>query len=359
MGYEVNVLTAYIVKEVLKSSAVAVMLLLTLFNLFTFSDELKDLGKGNYDLQDIFLYIALTSPRVFYELIPSAALLGSLFVIGAMGNNREIVAMRAAGLSIFWIIKTVMLAGVILVSVSVFVGEFIAPEAERTAQLIRTTAQNDKIMMHSEYGLWLRENNQFINVRGIEKKGVLSDIYIYEVDEQGHLVLINEVEQATFLGQGLWQMKGIKQTEISAKQVFASHKAEMQWKTSIDPDLLNVVVVNSDNMSLYDLYLYISFLQENNQKSQVFELAFWSRLINPLVTFVMLMISIPFVISVKRGVGGGARMMIGIIIGMTFNIFDKIVGHLGLVYEFNPMVMAILPSLVVFLGASYVVSRVR
>jgi len=355
----VSVLTGYIVREVLKGSTVALVLLLTLFNLFTFSDELKDLGTGSYGLKEIFLYLTLTSPRVLYELIPSSALLGSLFVVGAMSNNREIVAMRAAGLSIFWVIKSVMWAGVILSLISVLIGEFVAPEAERRAQLIKTTAQNNEVVMHSKYGLWLRENNKFINVRKIERKGELSDIYIYELDEQGHLVLVRNIAHATFLGNELWQMKGIKQSEISSKQIFSNSNDQMEWKTSINPDLLNVVVVKSENMSLYDLFVYISFLKENNQKSQTFELAFWGRLINPLNTFVMLMVSIPFVVGVKRGVGTGGRMMIGIIIGMTFNIFDKIAGHMGLVYDFNPMLMAIMPSAFVFCGAVYAVSRVR
>ena len=354
-----SVLTGYIVREVLKGSTVALVLLLTLFNLFTFSDELKDLGTGSYGLKEIFLYLTLTSPRVLYELIPSSALLGSLFVVGAMSNNREIVAMRAAGLSIFWVIKSVMWAGVILSLISVLIGEFVAPEAERRAQLIKTTAQNNEVVMHSKYGLWLRENNKFINVRKIERKGELSDIYIYELDEQGHLVLVRNIAHATFLGNELWQMKGIKQSEISSKQIFSNSNDQMEWKTSINPDLLNVVVVKSENMSLYDLFVYISFLKENNQKSQTFELAFWGRLINPLNTFVMLMVSIPFVVGVKRGVGTGGRMMIGIIIGMTFNIFDKIAGHMGLVYDFNPMLMAIMPSAFVFCGAVYAVSRVR
>lgn len=353
-----NVLSAYIVREVLKGSTVAVILLLTLFNLFTFSDELKDIGTGSYQLKEILLYLALISPRVFYELIPSAALLGSLFVVGAMSNNREIVAMRAAGVSVFWIIKSVMLAGLILVLLSILIGEFVAPKAERAAQLIRTNAQKDKVVLNSGAGLWLREGNSYINVRMIEGKGRLANIYIYEFDQQDQLVLVSQVEKATFLNNQLWKMEGITQTELSSKKIFANKKDQMVWKTSIDPDLLNVVVVKSENMSLYDLYMYISFLRENNQKSQTFELAFWSRLINPFVTFVMLMVSIPFVISVRRGVGTGGRMMLGVIIGMTFNIFDKIAGHLGLVYEFNPMLMAVLPSILVFFGAVLAVSRV-
>ncbi len=108
-----NVLTGYIVREILKGSLVAVVLLLTLFNLFTFTDELKDLGKGTYDLKAIFYYLTLTSPTVFYELVPASALLGSLFILGAMGNNRELIAMRAAGLSVMGIIRAVMTNGII------------------------------------------------------------------------------------------------------------------------------------------------------------------------------------------------------------------------------------------------------
>jgi len=355
-----KVLTWYIVKEVLKGSFVALVLLLTLFNLFTLSDELKHLGDGNYGLTEIMTYVALTSPRVTYELIPSAALLGSLFVIGAMANNREIVAMRAAGLSIFWVIKSVMLAGGILVVFALFIGEFVAPEAERTAQMIKTTAKNREVIMGSRYGIWLREGNKFINIRKIVEKGKLADIYIYEVDEQGHLVFANHVEQATFLGENQWRMDGIVQTKISEHKIVSNKKQQQeQWQTSIDPDLLDVVVVKAENMSLYDLYMYAHFLKDNNQKSQSFELAFWSRLVNPFITFVMLMVSIPFVVSIKRGAGTGGRMMIGIVIAMLFNIFDKIAGHVGLVYGFNPMIMAILPSLIVFSCAVYMVNRAR
>ena len=354
-----SVLTGYFVREILKSSTVALLLLLTLFNLFTFSDELKDLGEGSYGLKEIFLYLALTSPRVCYELIPSSALLGSLFVVGAMANNREIVAMRAAGMSVFGVIKSVMSAGVVMVVFAVFIGEFVAPDAEQAAQLIKTTAQNNKVVMRSKYGLWLREKNRFINVREVKEKGMLSKVYIYEVENDDHLASVTLIDDAVFLGKETWQTEGVKQTEISVKQVFSSRDDRSEWHTSIDPDLLKVVVVKSENMSLYDLYMYVDFLKENNQKSQSYELAFWSRLINPLVTFVMLMVSIPFVVGIHRGVGAGGRMMLGIIIGMTFNIFDKIAGHVGLVYGVSPMLMSILPSLIVFSGAVFAVNRLR
>ncbi len=353
-----NVLTWYIVREVSKGSLLAVALLLTLFNLFTFSDELKDLGHGGYGLKQILMFLALTSPRVFYELVPSAALLGSLFVVGAMANNREIVGMRAAGLSTGRIIRSIMLAGLLLVIVAVGVGEFVAPTTERAAQLMKTTAQHNGVVMRSQYGMWLREGNRFINVRKILDDGSLGDIRVYEIDDQHKLNQITQAEHGKFLGNKQWQLTNVKQSQINHQQITANSQAEIPWQSSIDSDLLKVTVVNSDNLSLYDLYMYIDFLKTNNQKSQSYEMAFWSRLVNPFVTFVMLMVSAPFVIGIGRGISTGGRIMMGVIIGMTFNIFDRIAGHVGLVYEMNPVLMAILPSTLVFCAALYAVWRV-
>ena len=354
-----NVLTGYIVREVLKGSFVAIILLLTLFNLFTFSDELKDLGKGSYGLKEIFFYLTLTSPRVFYELVPASALLGSLFILGAMGNHRELIAMRAAGLSVLGIIKAVMVAGAILVIISILVGEFIAPVTERMAQLIKVSAQNKQLLMNAKYGLWLREGKKFINVRQIVDDGHLADISIYELDDQQRLHEALHAEEAVFLGHQQWNLKNIKKSEISTQQMQASTLSEQLWKSSIAPNLLKIVVVNPNNLSLVDLNSYIGFLKKNHQKSRAFQLAFWGRVVNPLVTFIMLLLSAPFVIGVKRGVSVGARMMIGVVIGMGFNIIDKIVGHLGLIYDLNPLLIAFIPSLTVLAFALFAVKRVQ
>jgi len=354
----VNVLTGYIVKEILRGSFVALLLLLTLFNLFTFSDELKALG-GDYGLEEIFKYLALTSPRVLYELVPFAALLGSLFVLGALGNNRELIAMRASGVSVLGIIKAVMLAGAFLAVFSIVVGEFVAPSTERAAQVLKMTARNKRVVIQSRYGLWLRDGRKFVNVRQIQSDGTLADIYIYELDQARHLKIASHAQQAEFQGKDLWQLRQITKSEISKRQVREFTVPSESWRSLIDPELVNVAVVKPDNLSLYDLSLYIDFMKKNKQKAQSFELAFWGRLINPFVTFVMLLVATPFVIGIRRGVSVGARMMLGILIGMSFNIIDKIIGHLSLIYELNPALMAVLPSALVFLLALLAVRKVQ
>lgn len=343
-----KVLSFYIAKEVLKGSLIALLVLLTLFNLFTFADELKDMGKAHYGLTQIFYYLSLTSPGVIYELVPASALIGSLFVLGAMGNNRELVAMQAAGLSILGIIKAVMLAGLVLVTLSLVVGEFIAPVTEKLANKIKTAALEEHIIINPKYGLWLREDKKYVNVRQVEDDGELVNISIYELDENRHLTQAIHAEKASFLGKKTWKMQNIKQSAISTEQVNVETQADQIWQSSIAPNLLKIVVVDPKDLSLYDLSQYVKFLKSNHQKSHAYETAFWGRAISPFTTFVMLLVSAPFVIGIHRGVSVGARIMLGVTIGMGFNILDKIINHVGLIYNLNPPLMAILPSFTVF-----------
>jgi lipopolysaccharide export system permease protein len=353
-----NVLTFYIGKEILKGSLVTMLILLTIFNLFTFADEVKDL-KGAYDLKQIFYYIALTSPKVLYELVPASALIGSLFVLGSMGNNRELIAMQAAGLSVLGIIKAVLLAGLVLVSLSLIVGEFIAPVGEKLAQKLKMVALHESVIMNSKYGVWLREGSNYVNVRQAEEDGRLADISIYELDNNRHLNKAVHADKAIFLGDKTWKLINTKESVISTDQITVTQQAEQIWHSTIAPNLLKIVVVDPDNLSLYDLAMYVDFLKTNHQKSHSYEFAFWGRAVNPLTTFIMMLVSAPFVIGIHRGISVGARIMLGVTIGMGFNIFNKIINHMGLIYNINPPLVALLPSLIVFSLVLFAIKRAK
>lgn len=353
-----NVLTFYLGKEILKGSLVTMLILLTIFNLFTLADELKDL-KADYGLKQIFYYIALTSPKVLYELVPASALIGSLFVLGAMGNNRELVAMQAAGLSVMGIIRAVLLAGLVLVTCSLAVGEFIAPVGEKLAQKLKMVALNESIVMNSKYGVWLREGTNYVNVRQAEEDGRLADINIYELDADRRLTKTIHADKAIYLGDKTWKLINTKESAISTRQIVVAQEAERIWHSSIAPNLVKIVVVDPDDLSLYDLAMYIDFLKNNHQKSHSYEFAFWGRAVNPLTTFIMMLVSAPFVIGIHRGISVGSRIMLGVTIGMGFNIFNKIVNHMGLIYDLNPPLTAIIPGFLVFASVLFAIRQVK
>lgn len=353
-----RLLNFYIAREMLKGTTLVLVFLLALVTAITFADELDDLGDGGYGLLQIIQYLMLTAPRNFNDLIPAAGLLGALMVLGGMANQHEITAMRAAGISRWQIIRAVMGVGVVLAVVSLLVSEFIAPVTEQSAQILKATARNSQVALKTRYGFWARDGLTYINIRQIMNSGELEDIYIYEMDDQHQLRVATFAERANFSGSG-WELQNIHQSTISPQQVSVSQFSAAQWDSLLDPDLLDVVVVKPERLSISGLVKYIQFLNSNGQDSSPYQLALSSKLVRPLVTLSMLLVAIPFVLGVQRSGSIGSRILIGAILGIGFTLVERLFGNVGLVYGLNPVVAATLPFFLVTSAALYAIRRMH
>lgn len=353
-----RVLSFYIAREMLKGTALVLVFLLALVTAITFADELDDLGDGGYGLLQIVQYLILTAPRNFYELIPASALLGALVVLGGMANKHEITAMRAAGISRWQIIRAVMGVGVILATISLGTSEFIAPVTEQSAQTLKATARNEQIALNTRYGFWARDGLTFINIRQIVSSGELRDIYIYEMNDQHQLRVATHADTARFAGSH-WELQDIRQSVLDPERVEVKTFKKAAWDSLLDPDLLDVVVVKPERLSISGLIKYVEFLQDNGQDARPYQLALSSKLVRPFVTLAMLLVAIPFVLGVQRSGSIGSRILIGAILGIGFTLVERLFGNVGLVYGLNPVVAATLPFFLVLSAAIVAIRRMH
>lgn len=346
-----NTLERYIAIEVIKGSFMASLILLSLLSFFTFADELGDIGQGDYHLATVLKYLLLTLPHSFYELMPSAALVGSLVTLGNLANHRELMAMQSAGVSRTKIICATLAGGIALLVVSISIGELIAPSAQRTAQSLKALAQKKQVASRSKYGFWVRDGQLFINIREIQRQEELGNIHLYEVNDKKRLVFASHVEKAIYDGIQ-WKLKKIRTTRFQEERVISETKEFEDWTSVLAPDLLNVFVIRPENLSSWELSHYIDYLNENGQRSLLVEQAFWGRLVNPFVTLVMLLAAMPFVLTLRREVSIGQRIVLGVVIGLGFYLFDRMFNHFGLIYEMNAIFTAVFPAIVALAGVS-------
>jgi lipopolysaccharide export system permease protein len=348
----------YVAKEVIKGAFIAVLVLLALLNFFTFADELGEMGEGDYGLKQIFTYLALTSPRAFYELMPSAALVGGLVTLGGLANHRELMAMQAAGASRARIIRAVLMGGLVLLAVSVGVGEWVAPGAEREANALKSMALKKQVASRTKYGFWVRDGDIFINIRLITEPENLGDINIYEVTPDKRLAVATHAGRAVYDGLQ-WKLERLRISRFEPDRVGAERKDMADWSSVLAPDLLNAFVIRPENLSAWELERYIKYLQDNGQNSLPVEQAYWGRLVQPAVTLVMLLVAVPFVLTLRREVGMGQRIVVGVVIGLGFYLFDRMFSHFGLIYEMNPVFAAAFPTALALAGALIGLARMR
>ncbi|MEW5008636.1 LPS export ABC transporter permease LptG [Cycloclasticus sp. 46_83_sub15_T18] len=351
-----KVINRYIAVEMLKSTSMALLFLLSLVLVITFADELDDMGEGQYDLVAIFKYLALIAPRNFYELMPSAALLGALLTLGGMANSYELTAMRAAGISRWQIIAATLRVGVLLMMVSLVVSEFIAPVSEQAAQMLKFTAKNEQVALRTKYGFWTRDGETYLNIREILNSSELKEVSIYEMTDNNELKYATHAKSASFVDDK-WQLYGVQQTSIRESSVEVSGSDSAVLDSLLDPELLDVIVVKPERLSIAGLASYIAFLESNGQDATRFVVAISSKVIRPFVILVMLLIAIPMVLGVQRASSTGTRILLGALIGIGFNLVDKLFGNVGVLYGLHPVIAASLPFLLALSASIWTIRR--
>ena len=349
------ILDRYIARHVTMGILLVMGLLLSLFTVFAFMDELNRVGKGSYTTFDAVQYVLLLMPGLAYQLFPITALLGSTIGLGVMASNSELTVMRAAGVSLNRIVWSTMKVGLVLVALTLILGESIAPVAEQYARTLRSVAISDKLAIRGKSQLWARDGKSFVNVREILPGERLGGIFIYERDESHQISRIVQAQSAVFQKKQ-WVLEDVVSSDLSSKQVSSQHQEKLIWDTKLSPDLLSVVTLLPGTMSMRDLYQYVIYLNKNGLDAAKYEYALWSKIAAPLITGVMVFLAIPFVFGPLRSVGVGHRVLVGALVGIGFYLANQMFSYVGIVYSFNPALIALLPAGLA-LGVAYGMMR--
>ncbi len=346
-----NTIRRYLSRQIYAAVGFVMTGFIALFAFFDLVNELGDLGVGAYDLRLILTYVALSVPAHAYELFPVVVLIGTLYVLAHLASNSEYTVMRAAGLSpadAGWILVRI---GLVFVLATFVLGEWVAPFAEEAAQSLKLRAKSSLIGQAMKSGLWFKDERSFINVREARHDDALTDVRIYEFDAEYKLVLARAAERGEYRGDGVWRLYGVAQTRITDEGPRVEKMAEIDWRSALTPELLNVLIVAPERMSAWRLYKYTQHLSGNRQKTERYEIAMWKKLVYPIATLVMMALALPFAYMHARAGLVGVKVFLGIMLGIVFHMMNGLFSHIGLLQNWTPLTSAVLPS-VVFLAAA-------
>jgi lipopolysaccharide export system permease protein len=352
-----KLLDRYIAAAMAKGTGIALLVIMGLNVFFSIIEEIDELGEGSYGISKMLEYVALTLPRGIYELFPTAALIGGLSGMGALAVNGELVAMRASGLSVWRIVRSVMQAGLLLLVVVVALGEGLAPVAEQYAQRLRAGALDKHVSYMGREGVWVRDQSRYIYVNKIFNNDTLADVSVFEFDQSRQLISSMHADTAAYRG-GKWVLHNMRQTLLAGESVKTRVEETSTVPALLAPELINVVVLQPENMSVQDIRQFLGYLQTNGLETQQYRYALYSRFVTPASVLLMLFISVPFVFGSLRSTGTGQRFLVGIMAGFGFYLTNQLAAQAGQVYGWSPLLVSIVPGLAVMLAGIYALRRV-
>lgn len=336
-----KLLTRYLSREIYASILLVFAALLMLFALLDLINELNSMGRGDYRLGYVLLFVALTIPGHVYELFPVAVLIGTIFAMVQMAANSELTVYRSSGVSLKQMIGALLKIGLPLVILCFLCGEVVAPPSERLAQQLRLKAQNAKVSVREfRSGVWVKDERSFINVKSVLPDTSLLDVSIYEFDESYHLHSITAAERASYLQDQRWQLEGVRQTRFDKQGATTDNRPSVEWRSSLNPDILSVLLVVPEQMSAWNLYQYTAHLRENHQKTARYEIAMWNKLVYPFAVLVMMLLALPFSAYQRREGGIGGKIFMGIVLGLSFHFIGRLFANVGALNEWSPLLSA-------------------
>ena len=346
-------------------------ILFALVALFLFFDVLSELGSVNakYTLPLALLHVLLKAPSRMVEIIPIAGLIGSIYVFAMMASQSEFTIFRVAGLDIKRSLFTLGKVSLPIVVFTLLISEVLGPYAESLSERIRMQALGSTFSSQFRSGVWvkdqlrdsdgsgpIRPGVRYVNVGAIDQNDQIRQIRMYEFDPNYRLLSIRSAASGRFDNRGIWELNDVSETRFTEKRsndpLDAVYSAQtkvipkLSLESQVTPQILNVLLISPEKMSIVSLGRFILHLQDNKQDMQRHAIAFWKKVIYPFIIFVMLALALPFAFMKIRSGSVGIKVFGGIMLGMSFQLFNTLFSSIGLLGALPAFFTAIFPPLV-------------
>jgi lipopolysaccharide export system permease protein len=355
----------YLAREVFAAVAFVLAAFLALFTFFDFISELEDIGRGGYRVQHALAFVVLNIPGHVYELMPIAALIGSIFALAQFASHSEYTAMRAAGLGRRRALAAITSVGAVIALVTVLFGELLTPPAERLAQQVRLGAIGGTVGVQFRSGLWIKDTLKdsegrvqrlrFVNVAEVMPDTTLRDLRSFEFDTDFRLLEIVRAASGSFTPPSGWRLMKVQRTLFEPVKVADSTVAlsavrtqleRHDWASELTPEILGVLTLDPERMSAWSLVRYVQHLRENLQRADRYEIALWKKVFYPIAVVVMMALALPFAYLQSRSGGIGYKVFAGIMLGVAFHFLNGLFSHLGLLNTWPAWLAAGVPSMI-------------
>ena len=294
-------------------------------------------------------YYAATIPFLFLLILPITMLISVLFSLGGLARRNELVAMTAAGVSLYRIVLPVVLVSLVVSAVGLAFTTEIVPRGQDTANDIydHEIRGRPRISGTSRRDLsYLGAGGRFFLIRRFDgKRGRMDDVVVQQFSG-GTLVHRVDADHAEWNGTE-WIFHdgflrefgnhGPPRVEPFRERTFG----EIREKPG---DFLRTVK-ESDEMTLRELSDHIDRTRASGGDVTRLLVDRHARLSFPFASFIVVLLGAPLTGAIRRG-GHAVGFGIALLVGFIYYILLQTGETFGYNGTLPPMMAAWLPNLV-------------
>ena len=358
----------YLASEIYRTTTAVLLVLLGLFTFFELIDALDDLSEKFSFLSMLYMQ-ALQLPTRLYDLLPIGLLIGAVISLASLAQRNELVILRVSGVSSKRLLAMLWVITIPVMVFAALLSEVITPLAEvKTSEISLSLLGKSSNRMNSGY--WFREpesenHYRIINIQKLNSETEVENVrvLIYNIKtnqfsrmlqaakgtlNEGKLILPNTLEVKSLIDIEKTLSNPDMPLENVSKRV---HHKEVVLTTSLSNDRLIATELQPDRMSTVALLDYIDYLDTNHLQTNRHIVALWRKGSYPFTLLVMITLAAPIgFVQIRKG-GVGAKIFLGILIGIVFFMINQLALNVGMLNNLPPWMTALLPNMIALLLA--------
>ncbi|SLM28750.1 putative permease [Desulfamplus magnetovallimortis] len=315
------ILTQYWAKEFIKFFLIIQIIVMAIFISVDYLTNMDRFVKAGISFIDAFGYVLLKTPFMFVQLTPAGIVLAVVTVFGLMNRNNELMAMRAGGISVYYLLRPAIAWGLLLSFMMIFMGETVVPVTMSKANDIKYGVIKKTRNIHAvKEKIWLKGDGTIYYFRYFNPKDkTLAGITITWLDRDFSIIRRVDARTAQFDSvKQTWLFDSVLEQRFedsSSSSIVKYDKKEIPIE--FKPDDLQGVVKKSDEMSFTELLSYIRKIQKEGYDATTYKVDLYGKTAFPFICLIMALI----------GAGAGMRRIVkdnlpvGIVIGIAASFF--------------------------------------
>lgn len=340
-------------------AAVLVLLVAILLVLDLLSESGRILSVPGNSGADVWVYAGLRLPQLIAQFLPFSVLLASLFTLGQLSANGEVVIFKAAGISAHQILMPLFLVGFGVAAISFAFNETVLTQSN--ARLIgwknADYAPLARLEASAPREVWARERFDLVHADRLDGSGpgaVLTDVVLYTRADDTRLTAITQARRAVW-ALGGWRLEGVRRFDVARGR--ASNAPTLFWRTSAGPSRFFARRTEPDAIPLWKLPAVIAAERADGKSVGALESALQHKLAGPLSAVLMPLLGAVAAFGLARSGKLFVRAVAGMFLGFAFFVADNFMLAMGQFNAVPPWVAAWSPVLLFFLIGESVLVR--
>lgn len=359
----INILDRYVIKQFLLSILFGILTFSLIFIVVDLMENLDDFLDQRVPKDIIIAYYFYFLPEIIRLILPISILLACLFTVSKLNNFNELVAIRAAGISLYRFMIPFLIIGLLISFFAIYFSGWMVPNSNRNKLFIEQNFLKKNLTRIGANIFFQDSENRFINIGFFDSKTqVITRVGIVMISEENPTRLEKRIdcEKLIWKGNNTWLAKNVIIHNFISDELSSVIKLDSIEISDLNfkPEDILIKQKRVEEMNLSELRSVIESQRRSGNDTTKLEIDYHSIIAFAFSNFIVILFGLPFS-SDRRSGTVAFQFGVNLLFTFLYLAFMKISQSFGKNGLMNPILTAWFANIIFVIVALVNIIRVK